>query len=59
MGNLQQEQVLGIVRHIITFAGGALVARGKLSPTDLETISGIVAAIVGVGWSFLAKTKTA
>jgi hypothetical protein len=58
MGNIQQEQVLGVIRHIITFGGGYLVSRGKLSPTDVETIAGIVAAIVGVGWSFYSKTNT-
>ena len=58
MPNVQQEQVMGIIRHVITFAGGYLVSRGKLSPTDAETIAGIVASIAGVAWSFLAKTNT-
>lgn len=57
MDSTQKEQVMGVVRHIITFAGGLLVARGKLQPTEVETIAGIISAIVGVGWSFLAKTK--
>jgi len=57
MDPTQKEQALGFVRHVITFAGGFLVSRGKLSPTDVETISGIVAALAGVAWSFLAKTK--
>jgi hypothetical protein len=57
MDSTQKEQVLGVVRHLITFAGGYLVSRGKLSPTDVETIAGIGAALAGVAWSFLAKTK--
>ena len=52
---VQHEQVMGIIRHFITFLGGYLVSRGKLSPTDAETIAGAVAGIGGVAWSFLAK----
>jgi len=57
MPSVQQDQVMGVIRHFITFGGGYLVARGKLSPTDVETITGIVAAIAGVAWSFLSKSS--
>ena len=31
--NMKKEQVLGVVRHVLTFGGGLLVARGLLDDT--------------------------
>ena len=39
-----QDTVLnGIVRHILTAAGGALVARGSLTESELELAVGAIA----------------
>lgn len=53
------ETILGVVRHVLTFGGGFLVAKGFL---DSETLNQVVAALVtlfGVGWSVVAKRKAA
>lgn len=50
-----QAQVLGIVRHLLTFAGGLIVAKGVADAATVETIVGSVATLVGAVWSILAK----
>jgi hypothetical protein len=53
------ESLAGIVRHVLTFGGGFLVAKGFL---DNETLNQAVAALVtllGIGWSVWAKKKPA
>lgn len=49
------EAILGIVRHILTAAGGILVTNGYLSASDSQTIVGGLVAIIGVVWSVLSK----
>ena len=51
-----QDTVLnGIVRHILTAAGGALVARGSLAESELDLAVGAIITLVGVIWSAIAK----
>jgi hypothetical protein len=47
--------VMGIARHLLTIAGGFLVARGSLDPQDAETLVGAGMAIAGVAWSLAEK----
>lgn len=49
----------GIVRHVLTAAGGALVARGYIAETELELVVGAVVTLAGVIWSAIAKRKAA
>ena len=51
-----QDTVLnGIVRHLLTAAGGALVARGSLAESELAI--GAIIALAGVIWSAFAKRR--
>lgn len=52
-----KDQILGILRHVITFVGGLLVAKGKLDPQAVETIGGAVISIVGFFLSMAAPEK--
>lgn len=54
---LKQEQVLGIVRHILTFGGGILVAKGLIDNGMLSEISGAVITLTGAIWSLVEKNK--
>lgn len=56
-GIMNQEQVLGLLRHVVTFVGGLLVARGKIDPTDVDTIGGGIIAFVGWLMSHMAPEK--
>lgn len=50
-----KEALMGVVRHAFTTFGGALVASGMVTTSDLEVIGGAVATIVGVLWSIYEK----
>jgi hypothetical protein len=54
---LTQTQVLGIVRHILTFGGGILVAKGLLDEGMVAEISGAVITLIGTIWSIVEKNK--
>ena len=47
----------GIARHILTAAGGALVARGTIAESELELAVGAIIALVGIIWSAFAKRR--
>jgi len=56
---MNMEAVMGVIRHILTFGGGFLVAKGWL---DAETLTQAVAAavtLIGLAWSIIAKKKAA
>jgi len=53
------EQISSILRHILTFGGGFIVAKGWISA---EALPGIVGAIITVGgaiWALFNKTPAA
>jgi hypothetical protein len=54
---MNKEQILGIVRHILTFAGGFLVVRGKIDESTLTEVVGSVVTLAGLVWSVLDKNK--
>jgi len=52
------EQISSILRHVLTFGGGFIVAKGWISA---EALPGIVGAIITVGgtiWALFTKTPT-
>lgn len=53
-----KEQVLGLVRHALTFVGGLLIAKGLLSDSNATDLIGGLMTVVGTVWSVLSK-KTA
>jgi len=52
------EMVSGIVRHILTFGGGLIVAKGVTDENTMMTIVSGLVALAGVGWSMFVKSKT-
>jgi hypothetical protein len=52
---LTKEQWLGILRHVLTFAGGVAVTIGYFDATVVVEISGLVMSLVGAIWSMLSK----
>ena len=49
------EQVKGLIRHVLTFAGGIVVAKGWTGELELEQLVGAVMTIIGSVWSFTSK----
>ena len=54
---MTKEQILGIARHIMTFAGGFLVVKGYLDEGILNELIGGSIALAGTVWSILDKNK--
>jgi hypothetical protein len=54
---LTQEQVLGIVRHALTFIGGIVVMRGLVDETIVTEVIGSIVTLTGAIWSIVAKNK--
>lgn len=52
---MDQDTILGIVRHILTSAGGALVTDGIVSQSQLADGVGAVVLLLGIGWSIWNK----
>jgi hypothetical protein len=52
---LTKEQVLGIIRHALTFVGGIFVMRGLVDETVVTEIVGGVITLTGTIWSIVSK----
>lgn len=55
---MNKEQVIGIVRHALTFIGGVLVAKGLASDTVIMELTGSIIALIGGVWSIVVKIKS-
>ncbi len=56
---MNRDQILGIVRHIMSGVGTVLVTKGIIDAGNLEIAVGAVVALAGVAWSVLAPEKKA
>ena len=52
---LTKEQVLGIIRHGLTFVGGVFVMQGLVDETIVTEIIGGVVTLTGAIWSIVSK----
>ena len=50
-----REQALGIVRHVLTFGSGLVVAKGLVDEATAQAVIGAVLAVVGAVWSVKSK----
>jgi hypothetical protein len=56
---MNKEQVLGLVRHALTFVGGILIAKGLLDAGTSSEIIGAAITLIGSVWSVLSKKQVA
>jgi hypothetical protein len=54
---MTKEQIFGVVRHILTFAGGFLVVKGYFDEAILNELIGGTIALAGTVWSIIDKNK--
>lgn len=54
---MNKEQVLGLVRHALTFVGGILITKGLLDAGTSSEIAGAVITLIGSVWSVLSKKQ--
>lgn len=52
---MTKPMIEGLVRHIFTIAGGALVSRGVIDAEIASQIVGVGVTITGIAWSFWDK----
>ncbi len=52
---MSKEDVLAIIRHLLTTAGGALVADGVLSSAEAQDGVGAIIVLAGISWSLFNK----
>ena len=53
-----KEQLLGIVRHSLTFIGGIFITKGLIDESILNELMGGVIALTGAIWSIVVKNKS-
>jgi hypothetical protein len=54
-----KDQVLGLIRHALTFAGGIVVAKGLIDEGLFQEILGGLMTLAGAVWSVTSKNKVA
>lgn len=54
---MNKDQLIGLLRHVLTFGGGFLVTSNVLDDVMLSELIGGVVSIVGVVWSIADKRK--
>jgi hypothetical protein len=52
---LTKEQIMGIIRHGLTFVGGILVMKGLVDETTITEIVGGAMTLTGAIWSIVDK----
>ena len=50
-------QISGLLRHLLTFGGGWMVANGWIDETTMMEVVGAVLTLVGLVWSFMSKRE--
>lgn len=52
---MKREVLLGLVRHVLTAAGGYLVAQGLADDSSINELAGGIVTVLGVSWSIWVK----
>jgi hypothetical protein len=52
------DSIKSLIRHILSAAGGFLVAKGLVSADQLPEIVGAVITLVAAAWGYFSKTKS-
>ena len=56
---IMKDQILGLIRHALTFAGGIIVAKGLVDDVLFQEILGGIMTLVGGVWSVTSKKSAA
>jgi hypothetical protein len=56
---IMKAATLALLRHLLTFIGGALVAKGFIDTESLQEIIGAIITLLSVGWMTVEKSKAA
>jgi len=56
---MNKESILGVIRHILTFGGGFVVAQGFVDQSMVSDAVGALMTLIGLGWSIYDKKALA
>ena len=56
---LMKAAVIALLRHLLTFIGGALVAKGFIDTESLQELIGALITLLSIGWMTVDKAKAA
>jgi hypothetical protein len=56
---MNMETILGVIRHILTFGGGFVVAKGWADEATITAAVGAAVTLIGAVWSVLSKRQAA
>lgn len=54
---MNAEMVMGLVRHLMTFGGGFMVAQGYATQDEMTAGVSAFVTLVGVAWSVVVKWR--
>ena len=54
---MKKEQIMGLVRHGLTFIGGIVLSKGLVDESTLMEIVGSISTLIGSIWSIIEKSK--
>jgi len=54
---IMQSAVIALLRHLLTFIGGTLVAKGILDSAAMTEVIGAIISILSVSWMAISKYK--
>ena len=54
---INQEQVMGFIRHALTVFGGVLITKGITDEGTMIQVVGAAATLIGFVWSYWAKRR--
>lgn len=52
---MNKEQIMGLVRHSLTFLGGIIISKGFITESSYTDIVGALMTLVGSIWSIASK----
>lgn len=55
--NLMQSAIIALLRHILTFIGGTIVAKGLVTEEVMLELVGGLLTLLSTGWMFITKIK--
>jgi len=56
---IMKAATLALLRHLLTFIGGALVAKGFIDTESLQELIGAIITLLSIGWMTVDKAKAA
>ena len=54
---MNKDQILGILRHVLTAIGGALMVSGKADESMVAAGTGAIMTLAGLAWSVWEKSQ--